>query len=80
MKKSDTAAVQKETVELINYVDGVGQISCQDSAVSTVSVFQKTANAVNLNNCVLKPYLEFIQQFVTHLRYLMNLCTSLTQV
>lgn len=28
LKNSDPAAVQKETVELINYVDGVGQISC----------------------------------------------------
>lgn len=33
MKNSDPAAVQKETVELINYVDGVGQINCLDSSV-----------------------------------------------
>lgn len=36
-KKSDPAAVQKETVELINYVDGVGQRNCPDLVVSTLS-------------------------------------------
>lgn len=39
MKKSDPAVVQKETVELINYVDGVGQIHCLDSVASPTDLF-----------------------------------------
>lgn len=36
LKNSDPAVVQKETVELINYVDGVGQFSHLYLVVSTL--------------------------------------------